>query len=226
MYLMELPLRYLMDQLRKLCEAALVSGVRVTRENLFDLARWWSHHRQCWSLWWMCWWCWWWWLRWRRPPPGLPESFRASNPQLGPYSPSAQDSWGFFIVPLLLSLSFAVQYHFVFVHQARIAQRLWDPLWLWSRRLWDIPGTLIRYMSASKNFFSEVTSLYVQFKVLSGLLVLPFYLTSPVCRLKVVSTFQMLVKHAEGLQLPEEEVSSWPIMKMITRQYATSSIRA
>ena len=35
-------LRYLMEQLRKLCEAALVSGVRVTRENLFDLARWWS----------------------------------------------------------------------------------------------------------------------------------------------------------------------------------------
>ena len=32
-------LRYLMEQLRKLCEAALVSGVRVTRENLFDLAR-------------------------------------------------------------------------------------------------------------------------------------------------------------------------------------------
>ena len=117
MYLMELPLRYLMDQLRKLCEAALVSGVRVTRENLFDLARWWSH-RQCCLLWWMCWcwWCWLRWSRWRRPPPGLPESFRASNPQLGPYSPSAQDSWGFFIVPLLLSLSFAVQYHFVFVH--------------------------------------------------------------------------------------------------------------
>ena len=71
------------------------------------------------SLWWMCSWCWLRWLRWsrwRRPPPGLPESFRASNPQLGPYSPSAQDSWGFFIVPLLLSLSFAVQYHFVFVH--------------------------------------------------------------------------------------------------------------
>ena len=38
-YLIESPLRYLMDQLRKLCEAALVSGVRVTRENLFDLAR-------------------------------------------------------------------------------------------------------------------------------------------------------------------------------------------
>ena len=80
--------RYLMDQLRKLCEAALVSGVRVTRENLFDLARW-SWPCQ-WSLWWMCWWWWWW-----RPHPGLPESSRACNPQLGHYSPSAQDFWGF-----------------------------------------------------------------------------------------------------------------------------------
>jgi len=28
-----------MEKLKKLCEAALSSGVRVTRENLFDLAR-------------------------------------------------------------------------------------------------------------------------------------------------------------------------------------------
>ena len=73
-------LRYLMEQLRKLCEAALVSGVRVTRENLFDLARWWS--------WWssMCRWSWWWLLRrrwWLRGWTRLAGEFSCLQPAAG-----------------------------------------------------------------------------------------------------------------------------------------------
>ena len=116
MYLMELPLRYLMDQLRKLCEAALVSGVRVTRENLFDLARWWSHHRQCWSLWWMCLLLLVVMVEMTKTTSRLAGEFSCLQPAAGTLLTKCSRFLRFFIVPLFLSLSFGVQYHFVFVH--------------------------------------------------------------------------------------------------------------